>query len=49
MRHGKETIVTHAVSIVARAPSLNGHRVAMLALNTGLWTLVILVGRALYA
>ncbi|MGR4866350.1 hypothetical protein [Caulobacter sp. LARHSG274] len=38
-----------AVPATARTLSLNVHRVAVLALNTGFWTLIILVGRALYA
>jgi hypothetical protein len=38
-----------AVAIAAKAPSLHLHRVAMLGLNLGLWTLIILAGRALYA
>ena len=39
----------HALGIVAKAPALNGHRVAMMVFNTSLWTLIIVAGRALYA
>jgi len=38
-----------AIAITAKAPALNVHRLGMLGLNVGLWTLIILVGRALYA
>jgi hypothetical protein len=41
--------VRHAIAITARAPALNVHRLGMLGLNVGLWTLIILIGRALYA
>lgn len=34
---------------VAKALPLNVHRLGALGLNLGLWTLIILVGRALYA
>ncbi len=35
--------------VAARTLSLNVHRMGLLVLNTGFWTLIILVGRALYA
>ena len=38
-----------AIAITAKAPALNVHRLGMLGLNVGLWTLVILAGRALHA
>ncbi|WP_255356986.1 hypothetical protein [Caulobacter sp. Root655] len=38
-----------AIAIAAKVPTLNVHRAGMLVLNTGFWTLIILVGRALYA
>ncbi len=38
-----------AIAITAKAPALNVHRLSVLGLNVGLWTLIILVGRALYA
>jgi hypothetical protein len=38
-----------AIAITAKAPALNVYRLSMLGLNVGLWTLIILAGRALYA
>lgn len=38
-----------AIAIAAEAPALNVHRLSVLGVNVGLWTLIILVGRALYA
>ena len=38
-----------AIAITAKASPLNVNRLGMLGLNVGLWTLIILVGRALYA
>ena len=38
-----------AIAVTAKAPTLNVHRLGVLGLNVGLWTLIILVGRALYA
>ena len=32
-----------------RAQALNVHRLALLGLNVGLWTLIVVAGRALYA
>ncbi|WP_426031763.1 hypothetical protein [Caulobacter sp. DWP3-1-3b2] len=41
--------MNRVVALAAKAPSLNVQRAGMLVLNTGFWTFVILVGRALYA
>ncbi|CAN5465217.1 hypothetical protein BH10PSE4_BH10PSE4_47390 [soil metagenome] len=41
--------MSRAVLHAARVPALNVQRIGLLALNTGFWTLVILIGRALYA
>ena len=41
--------MNRAYAITDKAPALNVHRLGMLGLNVGLWTLIILVGRALYA
>jgi hypothetical protein len=38
-----------AIAITAKASPLNVHRLSVLGLNLGLWTLIILAGRALYA
>jgi hypothetical protein len=38
-----------AIAITAKAPALNVHRLSVLGVNVGLWTLIILIGRALYA
>jgi len=36
-------------ALAAKVPTLNVHRIGLLVLNGGFWTLVILAGRALYA
>jgi hypothetical protein len=41
--------VNRRPAATARTLSLNVHRIGMLVLNAGFWTLVILVGRTLYA
>jgi hypothetical protein len=46
---GRKTAVNRARAITAKAPTLNVHRLGLLVLNTGFWTLVVLVGRALHA
>lgn len=38
-----------AIAITTEAPALNVYRLGVLGLNVGLWTLIILAGRALYA
>lgn len=53
MRRRMETEVTRAVAtaiaITARRPGVNPHRLGMLGLNLGLWTLIVVISRALYA
>jgi hypothetical protein len=39
--------VAPAVAVAAKSPAVNVHRLGMLGLNLGLWTLIILVVRAL--
>jgi len=46
---GRKTAVNRKAPVAARTLSLNVHRMGLLVLNTGFWTLIILVGRALYA
>lgn len=41
--------MSRKAAVTARTMSLNVHRLGMLALNAGFWTLIILVGRTLYA
>ncbi len=41
--------MNRAFAIAVKAPTLNVPRIAMLVLNIGFWTLIIQVGRALYA
>jgi hypothetical protein len=41
--------VNHAIAITAKASTLNVHCLGLLGLNVGLWTLIVVVGRALYA
>jgi hypothetical protein len=43
------TSATAAIAITAKVSPLNVHRLSALGLNVGLWTLIILAGRALYA
>jgi hypothetical protein len=39
----------NAIAATAEAHALNVHRLSVLGLNLGLWTLIILIGRTLYA
>jgi hypothetical protein len=39
--------VATAVALAAKTPAVNVHRLGMLGLNLGLWTLIVLVVRAL--
>jgi hypothetical protein len=41
--------VNQAIAITAKAATLNVHRLIVLGLNVGLWTLIVVIGRALYA
>jgi hypothetical protein len=41
--------VNRAFAITDKAPALNVHRLGMLGLNVGLWTLIIVIGRILCA
>jgi hypothetical protein len=36
-----------AVAIAAKPSAVNVHRLAMLGLNLGLWTLIVVIARAL--
>jgi hypothetical protein len=48
-RKNEETDVNRAYAIADKAPALNVHRLGMLGLNVGLWTLIIVIGRVLCA
>lgn len=52
MRRRMETEVTRAataIAITAKRPAMNPHRLGMLGLNLGLWTLIVVIARTLYA
>ncbi len=36
-----------AVAVAAQSPAVNVHRLGMLGLNLGLWTLIVMIVRAL--
>ena len=41
--------VATAIAITAKHLAVNRYRLGMLGLNLGLWTLVVVIARALYA
>jgi hypothetical protein len=41
--------VNRAIANASSAQALNVHRMVLLGLNVGLWTLIAMIGRALYA
>jgi hypothetical protein len=50
VRRRMEAEVTRAASAIAIAanhPAVNAHRFGMLGLNLGLWTLIVVIARAL--
>ena len=53
MRRRMETEVNRpvatAIAITAKHLAVNRYRLGMLGLNLGLWTLVVVIARALYA
>jgi hypothetical protein len=50
-RHRKETEVNRpaatAIAVAAKPSPVNVHRLSMLGLNLGLWTLIVVIARAL--
>ncbi|WP_165183848.1 hypothetical protein [Caulobacter soli] len=38
-----------AIAVTAKPSVVNAHRLGMLGLNLGLWTLIVVIVRALYA